>query len=350
MSQPKKLRSLFHSSPVMTIAISLVPLSALAWDAPTNIHEDDDRICWSSTAPSVNVYEDGYYVGTVHGQRCFGPVFDNSVYQLSAHDHGLDNDFSTLSEPYLLSGIDDDDDDSDEEEIEFDESLLYFELNNTDGDLGIHGKVDGGGWQRLSLEDPNGRVLMDLRNEGNLAIQGLTELFFESVEPTFDELNPSEFFGRFPEGDYEWSGLTVDGVEIEGDASLSHKIPAAPSVAVNGTGIEGCESIMPITANIDGSYTISWLSVTTRHPVLGSQPGKADVEVDGYQFVLEREEQTLAGNEIPELIMTMDLDSEVTDVTLPIGMVDIGQEIKIEVLVRSEEGNQSATEFCWMAN
>ena len=31
-----------------------------------------------------------------------------------------------------------------EEEIPFDEAELFFELNDTDGDLGIHGKIDGG--------------------------------------------------------------------------------------------------------------------------------------------------------------------------------------------------------------
>jgi hypothetical protein len=329
--------------------MSAVTLAVHALFIQSNVSEDDDSIFWVSNSPSVNVYEDGYYVGTVHGDNCFGPIFDNSVYRLSAHDHGLNNDFSPLSEPYLVSDEEGPDDDADDE-LEFAESQLYFELNNTDGDLGIHGKVDGNEWQRVALEDPNGRVLIDLRNEGNLSIQGLTELFFESAEPTFDELDPIVFFARFPEGVYEWSGLTVEGDEIEGEAELSHKIPAAPRVAVNGMVIEGCDVSEVITANSDGSYTISWDEVTTRHPVLGTNPGLDDVEVDAYQFVLEREEQNVGGVEITELVVTMDLDAEVTEVTLPFGMVDFGQEIKNEILVRSEEGNQSATEFCWIAN
>ncbi len=30
-----------------------------------------------------------------------------------------------------------------DDEVPFDEARLFFELNDTDGDLGIHGKIDG---------------------------------------------------------------------------------------------------------------------------------------------------------------------------------------------------------------
>ena len=40
-----------------------------------------------------------------------------------------------------------------DEDIPFDEAELFFELNNTDGDLGIHGKIDGDEWKRLEIED-----------------------------------------------------------------------------------------------------------------------------------------------------------------------------------------------------
>jgi len=36
---------------------------------------------------------------------------------------------------------------ADQDELEFDEVYLYFELNDTDGDLGIHGRVDGFPWK-----------------------------------------------------------------------------------------------------------------------------------------------------------------------------------------------------------
>ncbi len=99
---------------------------------------------------------------------------------------------------------------------EFSEAELFVELNDTDGDLGIHGAIDGGAYSRLEIEDPNERVILVLRAIGRLARQGLTQLFFESAEPTFDELAPAEFFRRFPEGTYEIDAVSLTGEEIEG--------------------------------------------------------------------------------------------------------------------------------------
>ncbi|PVV14374.1 MAG: hypothetical protein B6D82_06070, partial [gamma proteobacterium symbiont of Ctena orbiculata] len=94
---------------------------------------------------------------------------------------------------------------------------MFFELNDTDGDLGIHGKVDGDEWKRLEIEDPYERRMMNIRAIGRLKRQGITELFFESAEPTFDELDPKKFFKRFPEGIYEIEGITLDGEERENE-------------------------------------------------------------------------------------------------------------------------------------
>ena len=79
----------------------------------------------------------------------------------------------------------------------YDEANLFFELNNTDGDLGIHALIDGEAWKKLKIEDPRGRKMLDIRVKGRLKRQGLTEIFFESAEPTFDELDPQDFFRRF---------------------------------------------------------------------------------------------------------------------------------------------------------
>ena len=34
----------------------------------------------------------------------------------------------------------------------FEEAFIFFELNNTDGDLGIHAKIDGDAWKRLKIK------------------------------------------------------------------------------------------------------------------------------------------------------------------------------------------------------
>ena len=85
-------------------------------------------------------------------------------------------------------------DDDDDDEIPFDEAELFFELNNTDGDLGIHALIDGDAWKRLEIEDPRERKMLDIKVKGRLRRQGLTEIFFESAEPTFDELAPEDSF------------------------------------------------------------------------------------------------------------------------------------------------------------
>ena len=106
-----------------------------------------------------------------------------------------------------------DEDEEEEDAIPYDEAELFFELNNTDGDLGIHALIDGDAWKKLKIKNSDGKSLLKIEAKGRLRAQGLTEIFFESAEPTFDELDPADFFLRFPVGEYVISGKTVDGDE-----------------------------------------------------------------------------------------------------------------------------------------
>ncbi len=107
--------------------------------------------------------------------------------------------------------------DDDEEEISFDVAEVFFELNDTDGDLGIHALFDGDAWKRLRIEDRNERRLLSVNVRGRLRRQSLTEIFFESAEPTFDELSPPTFFSRFPEGSDD---ITIVNYEVVVEAEL----------------------------------------------------------------------------------------------------------------------------------
>ncbi len=73
---------------------------------------------------------------------------------------------------------------------ELSEAELFFELNDTDGDLGIHASIDGDPYSVLEIENPLGNTILRVTAQGRLARQGLTELFLESAEPSFDELAP----------------------------------------------------------------------------------------------------------------------------------------------------------------
>ena len=54
---------------------------------------------------------------------------------------------------------------------EFDEAHIFFELNNTDGDLGIHALIDGDAWRKLKISDPDGKSMLDIKVKSNLKQQ-----------------------------------------------------------------------------------------------------------------------------------------------------------------------------------
>ena len=238
----------------------------------------------------------------------------------------------------------------DEDEIEFEEAHVFFELNNTDGDLGIHGKVDGGPWKRIRIEGPNGRALMVVKARGRLRRQGLTELFFESAEPTFDELAPEEFFARFPEGTYEVEGKWLEGEELESETEVTHTMPAPPVASVNGEPMGlVCDDEDPDfdAPEVGAPVTISWAEVTMSHPDLGTQP-PVEVEIVNYEVVVEVELE-VDGEEFLSLMSAI-LPPGETSITIPDEFIAQGDEFKFEVLAREESFNQTATESCFIVD
>ncbi len=174
----------------------------------------------------------------------------------------------------------------DDDEKPFDEAFLFFELNDTDGDLGIHGKIDGDEWKKLEIEDPRERRMMKVKASGRLKRQGLTELFFESAEPTFDELDPEGFLKRFPQGEYEIEGITLDGEELESEVILSHIIPAAPTdVMVNNEeAAADCDAELPVVSR---PVVLSWNAAENSHAELGRE---GPVQIRYYEVVVEIDE------------------------------------------------------------
>ncbi|MGH8242466.1 MAG: hypothetical protein ACRETY_03855, partial [Steroidobacteraceae bacterium] len=171
---------------------------------------------------------------------------------------------------------------------EFEEAQIYLELNDTDGDLGIHGLIDGDAWKSLEIEGPGELELMNVWLRTRLRQQGLTEFFFESAEPPFDELSPAAFLNRFKQGIYEIEAVTLDGVEFEEEVRLSHVLAGPPAnVKVNGKpGAPNCDADLPV---VSPPVTINWAPVTTSHPTIG-RPNVA-VQVMQYQFVCEIERE-----------------------------------------------------------
>ena len=244
--------------------------------------------------------------------------------------------------PALWAGNHEDDD----EEIPFDEAQIFFELNNTDGDLGIHAKIDGEGWKRLKIEDLKERKMLDIKVKGRLRKQGLTEIFFESAEPTFDELDPKDFFKRFPAGTYEIEGITIEGEELESEVMLTHVMPAPPVVSINGMdAAEDCDDELPVV-NPNDPVIIEWLPVTMSHPDpdgggAGIQP-PVPVTIHNYEVVVEIDDTPWVTSTIlPPDATSFEVPQEILD------LVESGDEIKFEVLVREASYNQTAVESCF---
>ena len=231
----------------------------------------------------------------------------------------------------------DDEEDDDGDEIQFEEANIFLELNDTDGDLGIQALVDGDAWKRLEIEDPNELEILAVRSIGSLRQQGLTELFFESDEPSFDELLPEEFLLRFPEGKYEIEGITLEGLELESTDELTHVLPAPPeNIFISGEpAAEDCD-VEPLPS-VEPPVIISWDPVTESHPEIGRDDPA--IEIVGYQVVVEREEPTL-------LVFSVDLPPDVTEIAIPEEFIALGEEFKLEIVAREESGNQTAVETC----
>jgi hypothetical protein len=220
---------------------------------------------------------------------------------------------------------------------EFEESDVYFELNDTDGDLGIHALIDGDAWRALAIETPSGRAELAVFLSGNLRRQGLTEFFFESAEPDFDELGPAQFFRRFPEGEYLIRATTMDGEVFEAGDDVTQLMPAPAIVEVNGRRLPVNCDADPLPS-VSEPFTISWEPVEMSHPRLGRR--NEPIEVLKYQAVLEGEDE--------EVVFTFDLPPDVTEVEIPVGFAATGDVFKVELLVKEASGgNQTAVESCF---
>ena len=225
---------------------------------------------------------------------------------------------------------------------QFTEAELFFELNDTDGDLGLHASIDGEPWVKLEVEAPNGDTLLVVTAHGKLAKQGNTQLMLESAEPSFDELSPAQFFQRFPEGWYELELTNQEGEEFETRVRLSHVLAAPAVLKIGGVAMKKCGAtgLQKVTAG--NPVTIDWDPVTKSHPTIGKNKNKAlaglGIEIARYQFFFEQ----------GDVKLSIDLQPVVTVFTVPgaiTGMMEAG-EAKVEVIVRTDELNNTAVEMC----
>jgi len=196
-----------------------------------------------------------------------------------------------------------------------DDAEMYIEINDTDGDAGIQVFLDGEGWDSMQMRGPNG-LNFSVLAEGGVGMQGITEFFFESAEPSFDEQPLDELLALFPAGRYRFVGTTTEGRKLKGKARLNHSLPDAP---VQIFPVEGDE-VDPEDA------VFTWEEVDD----------PAGGEIDFYQVVVECEE--------PGSEMAVDVPSEITQITVPPEVLQDQDECKWEVLAVEEYGNRTISE------
>ncbi len=190
-------------------------------------------------------------------------------------------------------------------QIPFAKLKLFLEFNSTDDDLGVQLLLDAPGWEWVNGHDPRGRRIVDIDARGRLRELGITELFFESAEPS-----PEEVLALIPAGIYSFSGKTVDGEKLAGTATLSHSLPPAPVFSPsNGELVDA------------GNLVITWKAIS----------GLASFQVIVADESLGRE-------------IVADVAPTVTTFRVPATFLRPNAQYKAEVLAVATNGNKTITE------
>jgi hypothetical protein len=182
---------------------------------------------------------------------------------------------------------------------------LFLEFNSTDNDLGVQLLLDGEDWKRVRAFDPGKHEILDITTNGRLQRLGLTELFFESAEPS-----PAEVLALFPRGAYRFVGRTVENDRLVGTARLSHDLPPAPSFSPSKGELVDRNNVV-----------IRWRPI----------PGLA-----AFQLIVENEDLGVT--------MTIDLKPSVTRLRVPPAFLEPGTEYQAEVLAIAPNGNRTIAE------
>jgi Fibronectin type III domain len=199
------------------------------------------------------------------------------------------------------------------------DATVIVELNATDGDAGLQVFLDGEPWRAMKVFAPNGRTILDLQTRGRLRGYGLTELFSESSEPSFNVFPLAKFKALFPPGRYTFAGTTVKGKRVTGVARLSHAIPDGPKITSPASG-----------ARIDRSEVVArWNAVRSPRRIV----------IKGYRAIVTRED--------PLRVFSADLPATATSVTIPSEFLEPGTQYKLEVQAIERSGNQTLTEVAF---
>ncbi len=107
----------------------------------------------------------------------------------------------------------------------FEKAKVYFEQNLLDKDVEVKFEATGGsaGLATMKVTAPDGRTVVDFKSAESKF--GIRHLVFETPEPK----NDGQIQKDFPEGVYKFTGTLTTGTALQGEATLSHKLPMATS-------------------------------------------------------------------------------------------------------------------------
>jgi hypothetical protein len=230
--------------------------------------------------------------------------------------------------------------------IPFGDARIIIETNASDCDTGIQLIFDADAWRRVRIRDPRGRLLLDEQTKGRLRKYGLTEQFNESEEPPMEELvalDPEceeaefslvEFQELFPEGAYAFTGRTLEGDRLVGEATFSHVIPAGPEVVTPADEAE---------VDPDAPLLVDWNPVTEPIATDPVVPGLGPVDIVGYRVIVQEDV------DLPPTFL-VELPGDITEVTVAEEFLAPGRDYKLEVFAIDVSGNQTLTESTFVTS
>jgi hypothetical protein len=218
--------------------------------------------------------------------------------------------------------------------IELDEARFIFEVNYTDGDIGVQLILDSDPFDSIKGFTPDGQLFFDMQGKNSLKDLGINENFFESNEPLFRgeeaEITIEEILDMFPEGDYELKGMTVEGMKLEGTATLSHVLPCGPVIT------------SPVGNPDPDGTVIAWGSVTTAiDPETGDCVSSDDIDIIAYEVIVENDDTI-------QKVFDVLLPGTSNSITVSPEFLEFDTEYDLEVIAiqsnDGEYGNQTITE------
>lgn len=193
--------------------------------------------------------------------------------------------------------------------LPFDKANVCFEQNATDGDAEIVFEIKAGdvGLTELKVVSPDGRTVVNF-SAPDVTTLGIRQFLFESPEPK-DILGLK---AAYPDGEYKFTGLAIDGNKYETRTKLSHKLP----------GIITFLNPLPESKNTSiRDFKIIWSSVE-----------------DVVSYIIEIDQDELNFN------MTTKISGDKTEFILPDGILVGDKEYKLAIGAIMRNGNSSYRE------